>query len=155
MDTAEMIGLLEQKKELFQTYEVCTRALFDCEIDAMSDYITKRADLAIEIDKIDARIQEICAQEQNGALLSDVAANRCNYADAPQEWVDVFLAGQAVLAVVGRLVEIEERVMEHMQGIQTDLKKKIADTQNTPKIAKYLTGPGNQNVTEAFIMDKA
>lgn len=156
MDTVKQaMELLAKKKELFEAYESCTRTLLDCEIDAMSDYITKRADLAIEIDKIDAGLKELCEKTPRGALLDDVIANRCNYSAAPPEWSCVFEAGQAVFAIVGRLVELEGSALARMKVLRTELKKKIAGAQNTPKIAKYLSGMTEPDVQQAFIRDQA
>ena len=156
MDVVDIISAaLNRKNELFTEYEECTRALLECEVDSMSDYITKRTQLANEIDKIDVQILQICDDTPRGALLGDVVANRCAYEQVPAEWKSLFDGGQVVLGTISRVVELEGLALARMKELRAELKKKISESQNTPKIARYLTGLSDQNDGEMFITDKA
>lgn len=138
--TENLCGLLAEKKQWFEKYQACTEALETCDIDDIEDYITKRTQYAIEIDKIDEAIGENCLGENNGALLHAAAFNRCDFEDVPESARLVFERAQEIFAIIFQIQEREPMILERMKTLREDLREKIRERQNVPKIAKYLGG---------------
>lgn len=105
--------------------------------------------MAIEIDKIDEEMQNICAVDANGSQLADAVANRCEYGSLPQELRPVFSSAQEVFSIVNRILSQEQTILQRFEHLRDELQEKIKASQNTPKIEKYLSGLAEQPQGEA------
>lgn len=138
--TQALCEQLEKKKELFLIYEENTAALTQCAAEDIEHYITKRTELAIDIDKVNEKIEEICEKQPQSGRLRDAAANRCEFDTLPQELHCVFETGQEVLGVMNRIAGYEPAALARMQALLAEYREGIASTQNAPKIARYISG---------------
>ncbi|MEG2086585.1 MAG: hypothetical protein RR022_00195 [Angelakisella sp.] len=136
--TAAM-SLLAQKKELFLQYEAITDRLLEAtEVDDMEKYITQRGDLAMQIDNIDAALQqELTPWGQ--------AARQLLTGHDPSEGVLEELAPltepvSEIMTVVRRIRMKNSDAVEQMQRTRAEAEDQIKKAQNIPKINKYLTG---------------
>lgn len=136
----KVFDLLHKKKALFAQYEDCTNALSDCDFDIIEDYITKRAQLAIEIDKIDDEIKKQCGDYDEKGTMADAVANRCEYGSLPEELQDIFSKAQDIFAIINRILQQETALMHRFETERADLQEKIKGSKNTPKIQRYLSG---------------
>ncbi|NLW78161.1 MAG: hypothetical protein GXY32_01955 [Ruminococcaceae bacterium] len=140
MDAIGQIStLLEQKKALFLEYEQATRALLDCEVDAVEKYITERGKKAIEIDALTEEIARLSSDVPAGELLREATLARIDFADLPPEFHDVFYDAQAVRSVAYRISELDKQVVTRLESLRDEAMAQIKQNQNMPKIKKYLT----------------
>lgn len=138
----DVILLLQKKLELFLEFERYTSLLVNCEVDDMADYITKRAELANKIENV---TDEISALTGPPAIFPDIAAilsNSCDFSEVPSEWQPVFSAAQRVRAAISRCLEINEQATDRMAGLRDQLKDRIAEARNTPRLIKYISSSG-------------
>ena len=134
----ELSALLDEKKALFTEYEQCTNNLTQCDIDSIEDYITRRGQLANEIDKITAKINDQCNNAPNCAVLQGAINNTSNYTDIPQELKRLFSRGQEIFSIISQISAQEPQIRQRMKTQRAELIKKIKMAKNTPKISKYL-----------------
>lgn len=152
--TQEVFDLLHKKKALFEQYEDCTNALSHCDFDIIEDYITKRAQLAIEIDKIDDTIKKHCASYDEKGTMADAVANRCEYGTLSVELKEVFAKAQEIFAIINRISQQETALMHRFKTQRTELEEKIKASKNTPKIQRYLNGLATKPESGAYLGQK-
>lgn len=138
----DVILLLQKKLDLFLEFERYTGLLINCNVDDMADYITKRAELANKIENV---TDELSALTRPVAVFPDVAAilsNSCDFSEVPPEWQPVFSAAQRVRAVISRCLDLNEQAIDRMAGLRAQLKDRIAEAKNTPRLIKYISSSG-------------
>ncbi len=138
----KITSLLEKKLNLFLEFEHCTNLLTTCDIDDMANYITKRANLANEIDNVTDQIAEIAKSVRVSPAAEAILANSCAYSEVPLQWQPVFLEAQKIKGVIARCAEVNEQAFLRMSDMRNHLKERIVQTKNTPRIIKYLTSSG-------------
>lgn len=147
---AELLMLLENRLSLFLEFEEYTAKLNECDIDAMSNYITKREAIANQIDDISKQIEVCCVVIRTTPPINDILANRCAFGDVPEELRPLFSVSQQTIASVGRCRENNNSAMIRMKTLRKYLKRRIAETKNTPRIIKYLSASGASNEINDF-----
>lgn len=145
---------LMQKKMLFEQYAQHTDQMMVCEIDQLEHYITQRAQLAIEIDQINAEIETICEADLEQEALRDAVNNRGNYGDLVDHIRPVYDAATRVFVLINRIYNKEAEVMARMQSERDQLREKIKEESNTPKLLKYLNGLTEQTPTGVYLGTK-
>ena len=147
---AELLMLLENRLALFLEFEDYTVKLNECDIDAMSNYITKREAIANQIDDITKQIEVCCVVIRTTPPIDDILANRCDFAQVPDDLKPLFSVSQQTIASVGRCRENNNSAMIRMKTLRKYLKRRIAETKNTPRIIKYLSALGAANEMNDF-----
>lgn len=121
--------LLDEKTELFREYEDATEKLLSVDVDEMENQMNRRQKLIVQIDYIDAKLQET-AQGMDG--LSDLAwrAVRLQAAksDIPQELWPVFEKAQEMYAVANRIRINEPLAVDRIEEELEHLSEKIRET---------------------------
>lgn len=140
--TQNISALLETKLNLFLEYEQYTILLTECDIDVMEDYITKRSELANKIDFVTKQILGFCNAIDIVPSAKDIISNKCTYSSVPTQWQPIFLKAQQIIATVSHTIELNNQALQRMIDLRTYLKSRISDTQNTPRIIKYLNSSG-------------
>lgn len=152
MDTVgKVLALLDHKAELFAEFEKATQELLVCDVDDVEHYITRRGELANEIDSVMEEIGRICDAAPGGGVIFDAANARIDYDRVPPEYHPLFAVGQNIRSVVSRVRQTDKQVVARLEGLRDDAKDKIRQNQNIPKIKKYLTDladkPGEAGLT--------
>lgn len=146
--------LLEQKKDLFARYEAYTEKLGVCDMERTEDieeYITNRADLANQIDKLNREITSLCEKAKNRKQLLAWMGNRCNYDEVQPEARGLFSRSQEIFGIMNRIAAQEPQIVQRMRGECDGLLVKIKGAQNTPKIARYLNSLTSKPETGTFL----
>lgn len=146
----ELLMLLENRLSLFLEFEEYTAQLNECDIDAIGNYITKRAAIANQIDDVTRRITAKCETLSTTPAINDIISNKCSFGEVPEELKPLFAASQQTIAAVKRCQEHNDSALIRMQTLQEYLKRRIAETKNTPKIIKYLSASGAGNELNSF-----
>lgn len=145
-----LLECLEQKREKFAEYEDCTNQLCTCDFDDMEKYITRRSQLANEIDRIDAEIRSICDSDPERELWEDALANRGDYMELPEEMRIIYDVASEVLGMAHRIYNKNPEIVERMQRQQAVLKENIKKGSNTAKTYRYIknleVGPAGYNI---------
>lgn len=141
--TQEICRVLTQKKALFQQYEEATQALLECEPDSMDYYITKRQELANQIDVQTENIRLLCEGDQQ-ELLENALSNRAEYTALSSPLQEIFMAAQDVLGIASHVQGLNAAVLVRMQQVRDEARVHIAANQNGPKIARYRSGMFNE-----------
>lgn len=140
-NSIEMIcDCLTQKKMLFEQYAAHTDQMAVCEIDQLEYYITQRAQLAIEIDQLNTEIATICESDVEQDMLSAAVQNHGNYGDLQAHIRPVYDAAAQVFALINRIYNKETEVRARLESERDQLRDKIKEESNTPKLLKYLNG---------------
>lgn len=137
-----IIFLLKKKQDLFLEFEHYTNLLTTCDINDMANYITKRSDLANEIENVTGKIINLARADAVSPSVETILANNCAYAEVPLEWQPVFLEAQKLSGIIVRCIEVNEQALWRMSDMRSHLKERITQTKNTPRIIKYLTSSG-------------
>lgn len=138
----DLQNLLAEKLELLLNFERLTELLTECDVSAMNDYITKRRELANRIDIITDNILILCDKADITPCARDIIANKCDFSDVCDEWQPVFTLSQSILACVNRCIEVNDLAYSRMQALKNHFEKRIKETNNTPKIIRYLSASG-------------
>lgn len=146
----ELLMLLEKRLSLFLELEDCTVKLNECDIDAMSDYITKRKAIANQIDEITKQISAACVIIRTTPPINDIITNRCDFGDVADNLKPLFYISQQTIASIGRCREHNNSALIRMKTLRKYLKRRIAETKNTPRIIKYLSASGAANDINNF-----
>lgn len=139
---SELLALLEKRLALFLEFEDCTAQLNECDIDAMENYITKRASIANQIDGLTEKIKAVAADIKTDPPIEDIISNRCGFGDVSQELIPLFLVSQQTIAAIKRSQEHNDSALIRMQTLREYLKRRLSETKNTPRIKKYLSASG-------------
>mgnify|MGYP000876374611 CR=1 FL=1 len=134
---AAILGLLQDKQQLFTSYLHTTSAMLGCGPDQFDGHVQKRGLLAEQIDRLDRQLAEVCLAAGEPLLL-DAVKNKCDRGDLPREILPVFDAAQAVFSVINQVANLEPQVLLRMQNIQKELQERIKASNTKPKIARYL-----------------
>ncbi|MDD3428656.1 MAG: hypothetical protein PHG02_01455 [Oscillospiraceae bacterium] len=145
--TTQLLQLLSQKQQQFETYKQYTQILLECDSEIMTDYITKREALANEIDAINKKINDICAAHPQQALLKEILLLHPNYSDVPAEFKPVFAAVQQIFAQINYITGLNSQIIQRAQNERDEAKAQLVEKKNTPKIVRYLTNltPGEDD----------
>lgn len=147
--TDTIIGLLRKKLALFSEFEHYTELLSECDIDCMSNYITNRTAIANQIDEISKSIIDACKTAEVTPAADSIVNNKCKFSEIPDNWKPVFEISQEIFGCANRCVEMNTHVTNRMILLREHLKQRICETQNTPKIKKYLSASGAANSQDA------
>lgn len=134
--------LLTEKLELLLSYERYTELLTECDVSAISDYITKRSELANRIDILSNNISVLCEEAKVTPPAGDIIFNRCTFSSVPEDWKPVFLISQSIIACVSRCIEANDHAATRMTVLRAYFERRIRETNNTPKIVRYLSASG-------------
>lgn len=140
MDNAlKICELLADKKRLFSEYELETRAITDCDVDDVEAHVVRRQQLIVEIDGLDAQIEELCGDDK---LLAEAVHNRCAHGELSKQQQQVFMAAQEVFAVASRVQTAEERALTRIREERDELQEKIRANNRgmEAQAAKYYGG---------------
>ncbi len=135
----KLCSLLEEKKGRFLMYEKATLDLLICDAEDIEKYITKRSELATEIEGIDEELLRTYSSADNAVLLEKIVKARMDFEQVPSEYQMVFYASQAVRSVAGRIQQSDKQVVERLQKLRVQALESVKKNQNLPKIKKYLT----------------
>lgn len=147
--------LLDKRGKLFLEYEDLTQELLKCDVDDVEYYITQRNTLANAIDEVAEEIGRVCDAAPGGKVLFDAANARINFDSVPSELLPVFELGQNVRGIIARIGQTNQQVLERLQMFQNEARDKIRQSQNVPKIKKYLTDLGEKEGENSFTNNKA
>lgn len=140
--TQDVSLLLQKKYDLFLEFEHYTNLLTACDTDNMADYITKRNDLANKIDNVTEQITNLVKSVDITPSANSILSNRCRYSEVPASWQTLFLQSQQIAGVISRCIEINQQALQRMTQLSAHFKGRIADTNNTSRIIKYITSSG-------------
>ncbi len=121
--------ILHSKIELFFIYEEITDRMVTCETEELSNYITKRQDIALQIDLLSQRLVPLYDQSGDNKL-RQAALNELNYGECSDELKDVFLIGQKLASIVSRILRKEQQVIFHIET-QKEILLNLIRQQNT------------------------
>ena len=138
----DVVLLLQKKLALFLEFERYTNLLTGCDMDDMADYITKRAELANEIDNVTDQISRLSNTITVSPPVADILSNSCNFSEVPPQWQLVFSEAQHVRAVISRCTDLNQQALERMIGLRDQLKDRIVEAKNTPRLIKYISSSG-------------
>lgn len=138
----EIKTLLSSKLELFVSYEQQTDALIDAQEDCVNNYITKRDELANNIDAITQKI--IKCLEGGEKALENAVYCRGNYADYSAEQAEINNISSKIYACINRISEKNTLIADSIAAQKDATLEKIRQSKNTPKIKKYLGALGSQ-----------
>lgn len=138
----DVVLLLQKKLALFLEFERYTNLLTSCNMDDMADYITKRAELANEIDNVTDQISERTNAVAVSPSLDSILSNSCDFSELPPQWQPVFLEAQQIRAVISRCTDVNQQALERMIDLRDQLKERIAESKNTPRLIKYISSSG-------------
>lgn len=156
MDTiAKVLALLEKKSEFFDEYEKATQELLRCDADDVEYYITRRAELANEIDQVTEEIGLACDGQPSGEIMFAAASSRVDYQNVPPELRPVFESGQNIRSTASRIMQTEMQAISRLESLRDEAKEKIRQNQNLPKIKKYLTDLAETPAETSFTEGKA
>ncbi len=151
---AQLYDLLAEKKSKFLQYEQLTQDMLHCSTDDLGDYITKRGNLANEIDLLSERMQELYQPQKNAELYAKICFAQADFADVPKAMHPLFTLGQEVRAVLARTQKMEPAIMQRLETLKTEAFQKIKENRNMPKIKKYLSNLGEQPGSGHFTSTK-
>ncbi|WMJ82881.1 hypothetical protein ACS3UN_01435 [Oscillospiraceae bacterium LTW-04] len=134
--------LLIKKQELFLEFERYTNLLAVCDVEDMDNYITKRADLANEIDNVTDQISNLAKTVTVTPSIDMILSNSCCFSEVPSQWQEIFLEAQKIKGIVSRCIEVNLHALERMTELRDNLKELIAQNNNTPRIIKYISTSG-------------
>lgn len=148
MENEALLGCLEQKRALFARYEACTNSMCSCETEALQNYITERAGLATQIDRLNADLESLCAMSMNPELTRDAMANTASYGELPPDLRQVYDQGAQIITIADHIRGMESQILDRMQGEREDLMEKIKKGSGTAKVFHYVKSmqPTGQNV---------
>lgn len=138
LDNMAILECLEEKKALFARYEECTAQMNICEIDELQKYITERAGLANQIDKLNQEIDDICDMAEDPQIMRDAVANRGNYGDFPRDVLPVYDKASEVFTLISHIYNMEPSVKERMTTERANLLQKIKTGSDTAKVYNYV-----------------
>lgn len=138
----EVSSLLQKKQALFLEFERYTNLLTVCDLDDMANYITKRADLANEIDNVTDQISELIKTADVTPSAKTILSNSCAYSEVPSQWQPAFLEAQKISGIISRCIEVNQQALQRMTDLRDHLKDRIVQTKNTPRIIKYISSSG-------------
>ncbi|MEG0178931.1 MAG: hypothetical protein RR573_03860 [Oscillospiraceae bacterium] len=136
-DCEKTSELLDKKYELFLEYETQSRLALQADDDDIDNYITKRGDIANIIDEQSAEINNICTKPCN-AKLAQAAFCTGDYSEIAQEYIYIYDKASKIYAVLSRIDELNIELTAMLESKKEHLRKRLAATKNTPKIARYL-----------------
>lgn len=143
MQTAEnILQLLVKKQSFFLEFEHFTNLLSVCDVEDMSNYITKRTDLANKIDNVTDQISTFAESLDIEPSIDAILSNRCCFSEVPLQWQPIFLEAQKINGIVSRCIEVNLHALERMTELRNNLKTLIAQNSNTPRIIKYIETSG-------------
>lgn len=154
MDTiTELCEMLAKKKDIFLQYEKDTQALLSCEVDDIETYMKSRKRLSGEVDRIDAALDRLAADNaENQTAIRRALKNHCGRNQIPAELRPVFDSSQQIFAVVHRIRQIELRAEERIkfeQGILLEKIKKL-NRSTTAQASKFYGTAGISSQTSFF-----
>lgn len=146
----DILLLLTKKQSLFLEFERYTNLLAVCDVDDMDNYITKRANLAIEIENVTVQISDITKTTTVTPSANAILDNSCCFSEVPLEWQEVFLESQKIQGIISRCIEVNFQALERMTEVRDQLKELIAQNNNTPRIIKYISTSGALQQESSF-----
>lgn len=145
-----ILSLLIKKQALFLEFEHYTNLLLVCDVDDMDNYITKRANLANEIDNVTVQISDLTKMATVTPSANAILDNSCSFSEVPLQWQAVFIESQKIHGIVSRCIEANLQALERMTEVRDHLKELIVQNNNTPRIIKYISTSGALQQESSF-----
>ncbi|MFV0498297.1 MAG: hypothetical protein ACK5L0_09070 [Candidatus Fimivivens sp.] len=134
--------LLVKKQALFLEFERYTNLLAVCDDEFIDNYITKRTDVANEIDNVTDQISSLAKTAIVTPPIDSILSNSCNFSEVPSQWQAIFLEAQKIKGTISRCIEANYHALERMIALRDHLKERIVQNNNTPRIIKYISTSG-------------
>lgn len=154
--TKEVIGLLKEKKQLFEKFEAVTDQMmtdsFD-QIDQMIDCTEQREQLKQQIDALDLRIRETAMQSKDGDQIIRVSKNLCDFKGLSPEYREIFEAGQDIFRIISRVQIADPQIQKNMEAMMEELQQRIRQNKKNTKFTGYIKNMGIQ-ASKGALYDK-
>lgn len=134
----EICSLMEQKKHMFELYEIATDSILDCETENIENYIIKRTELAIDIDRVSYNINNIVQSSTNSCDIVNAIFNKCSRGDLPQVITPIFDKAQEIFSIINRISNKNKALLVYMENTKQSFREKIKENNFAPKINSYL-----------------
>lgn len=152
----EMIGLLRDKKKLFEEFEAVTEQMMTDsfeEIERILDCVEQRERLKEQVDGLDQKLGQCAMQSSEGESLIRASRNLCNYSELRQEFQPVFSAGQEIFRIISRIQNAEPQISKNMETMREALREKIKENKKNTKFTGYMNNMGLQ-ASKGALYDK-
>jgi hypothetical protein len=133
-DIEKLRDLIKMKTRLFLDYEAISLNMQPADLEQMAAAISKREELAGQIDAIDKEIKSLCFGQ---SLLLKAVQNSCNRDELTPMLQPVFDDAQTLYMVINRIKCEEEIITQQMLQVREELLQQLRVSQKTGKIVKY------------------
>lgn len=122
--TEAVLGLLEEKRMLFEEYEIETRKMLNADEDGIEACMCRRIALTEEIDEVNGCIEE---EQRRDADLADALHSRRQRDALPSAYLPVYDEAQAILGILQRIQRVEPDITQRMKLMRDGLAEKIRE----------------------------
>lgn len=154
MEFEAILECLEQKRALFAQYEKYTNEMCVCDTDTLEHYITERAKLANEIDKINQEIENFCEISGDPEELREAVANRGNYGEFSADTRPVYDKAAQIFTIINHVYNMEPQIKERMEQKKTELMGMIKKGSSTAKVYNYVKGMQQTGGPNVYLSNK-
>lgn len=150
-DIQEIVNNLEQKKVLMSQFEQLSESLLVSEIDQLESLVDQREEIIQQVNELDNQLERIPLYQKDMETIQNAIKNRMNRSDINSEYLPIFDKGQEIFAVVNRIAKMELLIASHLEDCRKDLEEKLKESNNLPKIRKYLDTIPNE-IEDGFLL---
>jgi len=125
-DLPEVLELLEQKRRQLLAIEDATQKMLTCPGSKLEELMKERERLVTELQKADARLEELCRDQEDGQAVLDAARGASGSPDGPL--AEVARAAGRLRTVLSRLRESETQAVLRLKQEQLEILEKIKAT---------------------------
>lgn len=144
-DLPEVMELMERKRELLRGVEEATQRMLTCPSAQLEELMAEREKLVAGLRRADARLEELCRDQEDGQAVLDAASGRGEAGALTGGLAEVYGAAQQLRAILSRLRESESQAVLRLKQEQLEILEKIkaANQGGAAKAARfYAVGSG-------------